>query len=206
VRTLVQVLPAFAGLALVAAVLPAGYALRWLTFTYGAGGLDPARRRRVAVESAGLVGAGLAFDGLVRWPALRALESGLRGSGGVLPAALATLLVTAACGLLIALVSWRGRLASDSLGAGTAVLHETLFQGACTLLLAASGSWVASGLLNGGSAALRLRVMGDATGPWETLFFFASSTPRLKWLLLATPVGAGLLAFALSQLAGAPAP
>ncbi len=166
-------------------VLPLAYALRLLTFTYGARGLDPSWRLRAAIRGGLWIAGALAFEGLVRAPLLAKTSGALGTAGAGVAAAVAGALLV---GLPLAL---RGK-ASDTMGRAGALAHETALQALWTIVLVVSGGWVTTGLLHGIASALRTVLIGDATGPHETLFFWVSSDRRLRWALLAAPAAAAL--------------
>ena len=177
--------------------LALGYFASRLNFTYGTGGLDPSERWRAAVRVAAWIVAGLAFEAVFR----RGLLGRLRARLPLAAAIVAHQLVLNA--IMVPLIVWYD-VRTDVLSIPQVVLYENLLQVLFTLITLATGSIWLSGLLQGLFAALRVTLINDVSGPFETLFFSAYSDSVVGWAITLSPVLGSLWVWLMAWVLRAP--
>ena len=165
------------------------------TYTFGDRALDPDLRMVAILYAVGWILLALAFEAGARGALLERLRARMPTGRAV---ALHLAVVALVLAVPVAVVGSR----TGELGLVRFAIHELSLQVLWTAVYLASGSILVGGALSGYAAILRFEVLNDVAGPFETLFFFASSTPAFYWSVLVPPLVAIGLVAAVARLVG----
>ena len=165
--------------------LPAGFIVSLVDFTYGDKGLEPTYKMTALLLTAGWIVAGILFETAFR----KGLLGCLKGRFAPTVAVGIHLLVLNVM-FAIPMVHWGRR--AEAVGLAGFIFYENLLQLFWTFLYMRYRSALATGIAHGLFSAFRIVLISDISGPFDSMFFYASSNSGfyiLTFAMLMTAVG-----------------
>lgn len=171
-------LSACATLPLLLAYLPVGFQLSLVNFTYGSRGLDPSFKAQLPKLFLLTLFSMYLVEIIFRGAILRSLMS--RHSR------LKAFWIHLVCvNFLLAPLFWQYGRDLTGVFLFRLLLLENFLESAWALFFFRTGSLLATGFLHGSYNFLRLIVINDVAGSFETLYYYSAAADDFYWLMLA---------------------